>query len=281
VPPSHGGSRRFKSYSAHHPRQTNDDPFAPWFAALETRQLATLSFREVRRAVQALSSLYVERRGRLAEGKDLDSAGKRAAFALYFAPIHFLLVREVVRALGAAEPPPAEVLDLGCGTGAAGAAWALEAGGGTTVEGVDRSAWAVAEARWTLATLRLRGRVRRRAAEAAPLPGRRGAVIAAFTANELTDDARAVLLPRLLQAGRDGARLLVVEPIARRLSPWWAEWAAAFREVGGREDTWAFPATLPARLGLLDHASGLDHSELKGRSLWLPAPAIAGRRPRG
>ena len=258
-----------------------EHPFEHWFAALEERHLATLTFREVRRAVQALSSVYVERRGGLAEGKDLDSDGKRAAFALYFAPLHFLLVREIVRALGAAEPPPAEVLDLGCGTGAAGAAWALEAGGRTIVEGVDLRAWAVAEARWTLATLRLRGRVTRRAAEAAPLPGRRGAVIAAFTVNELTEDARAALLPRLLRAGRAGNRVLVVEPVARRLSPWWAGWAATFREGGGREDEWAFPAALPPRLALLDRASGLDHRELKGRSLWLPSAAIAGRRPRG
>ena len=257
------------------------DPFETWFAALEERHLATLTFREVRRAVQALSSLYVERRGCLARGRDLDSAGKRAAFALYFAPLHFLLVREVVRALGAAEPRPAKVLDLGCGTGAAGAAWALEASGRTAVEGVERRAWAAAEARWTLATLRLRGRVTRRAAEAAPLPGRGGGVIAAFTVNELSEGARAELLPRLLRAGREGARLLVVEPVARRLSPWWADWAAAFREAGGREDEWAFPAALPPRLALFDRASGLDHRELKGRSLWIPAAAIAGRRPRG
>jgi SAM-dependent methyltransferase len=225
----------------------------------------------VRRAVQALSSLYVERRGRLAQGRDLDSAGKRAAFALYFAPLHFLVVREVVRALDAAAPPPSTIVDLGCGTGAAGAAWALEANGRSDVHGIDRSGWAVAEARWNLAQLRLRGRASRGSAETTPLPRRRGAVIAAFTVNELSDAAREALLPRLVAAGRQGARVLVVEPIARRLAPWWGTWAAAFREVGGREDDWSFPATLPPRLALLDRASGLDHRELKGRSLWLPA----------
>jgi SAM-dependent methyltransferase len=224
----------------------------------------------VRRAVQALSSLYVERRGRLRQGQDLDSAGKRAAFALYFAPLHFLLVREVVRALGAAAPPPSPIVDLGCGTGAAGAAWAVETGGRSEVEGVDRSAWAVAEARWALKALRLRGRAHRGAAEKAPLPRRRGAVIAAFTLNELSEAARAALLPRLVAAGREGARVLVIEPIARRHLPWWDTWAAAVRQEGGREDEWAFPATLPPILALLDRASGLDHRELKGRSLWLP-----------
>jgi hypothetical protein len=246
------------------------DPFDDWFAALKKRHLADLTFPEVRRAVQALSSLYVERRGKLAGGGDLDSAGKRAAFALYFAPLHFLLVREIVRALGAATPVPERIVDLGCGTGAAGAAWAVETGGPSVVEGVDRSGWAVAEARWTYRALRLRGRARKGAAETTVLPGRRTAVIAAFTVNELTDDARAALLPRLLAAGREGARVLVVEPIARRLTPWWGAWAAAIRDGGGREDDWSFPATLPSTLALLDRASGLDHPALKGRSLWLP-----------
>ena len=113
-----------------------------WLAALEMRHLAERSFQEVRRSLQALSSLYVERRGRIASGAALEGAGKRAAFALYYGPIHFVLVREIVRSLGAASPAPARVLDLGCGTGVAGAAWAMEAGGRPIVEGVDRSAWA-------------------------------------------------------------------------------------------------------------------------------------------
>jgi SAM-dependent methyltransferase len=246
------------------------DAFEDWFGALEARHLADLKFPEVRRAVQALSSLYVERRGRLGQGRDLDSAGKRAAFALYFAPLHFLLVREVVRALGAATPAPSLIVDLGCGTGTAGAAWAVETGGRSAVEGIDRSGWAVAEAQWAFKTLRLRGRAHQGAAETARLPRRRGAVIAAFTLNELSAAAREALLPRLVAAGREGARVLVIEPIARRHLPWWSAWAAAVRQEGGREDEWAFPATLPSTLALLDRASGLDHHELKGRSLWLP-----------
>ena len=59
---------------------------------------------EVRRAVQALSSLYVERRASIDSGAAFSSAGKRAAFAMYFAPLHFLLVRAIVRALAARVP---------------------------------------------------------------------------------------------------------------------------------------------------------------------------------
>src|SRR5512135_1759049 len=98
---------------------TGDDRVTTWLAALEARHLADLRFAEVSRALRALSSAYVERRGRLAEGAALEGAGKRAAFALFYGPLHFLLVREVVRALGASDPAPARVVDLGCGTGVA------------------------------------------------------------------------------------------------------------------------------------------------------------------
>ncbi len=249
------------------------DPFAAYYEALEKRHLAELTFAEVRRALQALSSVYVERRERMASGAALEGAGKRAAFSLYYGPMHFLLVREIVRALPAPVRAPRRILDLGCGTGTAGAAWALECEPKAQVEGVDRSGWAVAEARWTYARLGLDGRATRADAATAPLPAARSGVLAAFTANELADDARARLLGRLREAAHHGSAVLVVEPIARRVNPWWPEWAAVFRAEGGREDEWRFRPELPERLALLGKAAGLDSRELTGRSLVLPGGA--------
>jgi len=246
-----------------------DDGFAAWFAALEARHRANLSFQEIRRALQALSSLYVERRGALASGAVFDGAGKRAAFALYYGPLHFLLVREVVRALGAAQPPVQRLLDLGSGSGAAGAAWALECRPRPLVAAVDQEGWAISETKWTLGCLGLRGRVSRANLSLAPLPAPPAAVLAAFALNELDDAARERLLPRLLEAGRNGSQVLIVEPLARRALPWWSAWAQAFQGVGGREDEWRFAVELPETLALLDKAAGLDHRELTGRSLWL------------
>ena len=246
-----------------------DDLFRTWFAALESRQLSRLTFAEVRRGLQALSVLYVERPRGLAAGTALDGAGKRAAFALFYAPLHFLLVREIVRALGAAAPAPRLIADLGCGTGAAGAAWATEAAGGCQISGVERSGWAVDEARWNYHILGVRGRAIRGDIGKAVLPGRRGAILAAFTVNELDEDARPRLLERLLAAARRHARVLVIEPIARRPFPWWDAWTGAFVAAGGRADGWRFRVDLPDRLRLLDRASVLDHRELTGRSLWL------------
>ena len=244
------------------------DRFAAYYEALEARHLSELTFAEVRRALSALSSLYVERRGRLAEGAAFDGAGKRAAFALYYGPMHFLLVREIVRGLGLPTPP--RILDLGCGTGAAGAAWALSGEPRARVEGVDRSAWAVAEARWTFARLGLHGRSSRGDAATAPLPGPRAGILAAFTVDELGEEPRRHLLGRLLDAAGSGTSVLVVEPISRRVTPWWPEWAKAVLAAGGREDEWRFRPDLPGRLALLGKAAGLDARELTGRSLALP-----------
>jgi hypothetical protein len=243
------------------------DPFPAWFAALERRHLEALEFREVRKALQSLSSLYVERRGRLAAGAALDSAGKRAAFALFYGPLHFLLLRAIVRELDAGATPPRAIVDLGCGTGVAGAAWALECAPPPAIEGVDASGWATAEARWTYGRLGLKGRVRRGDLSRVALGGRETGVVAAFTVNELDTTARDALRTRLLG---HGGPVLVVEPLARGAAPWWDEWEAAFRAAGGRADEWRFRAELPPTLKRLDRAAGLDHAQLTARSLFRP-----------
>jgi len=66
--------------------------FDDWLAALEARHLAELTFPEMSRALKALSSTYVERRQKISEGAALAGRGKRAAFALFYGPLHHLLV---------------------------------------------------------------------------------------------------------------------------------------------------------------------------------------------
>src|SRR4029453_16698307 len=101
------------------------------------------------RPLRALSSAYVERRHTVSRGGPLDSAGKRAAFALFYAPLHFLTCMHLIRALDQAPAlPPSSGVDVGCGTGVAGAAWAVPCSGSPSVLGIDRHPWAVDEARW-------------------------------------------------------------------------------------------------------------------------------------
>jgi hypothetical protein len=132
---------------------------------------------------------------------------------------------------------------------------------------VDVSGWAVAEARWTLARLGVSGRAARQDVATARLPRPPAGILAAFTVNELAEGSRRQLLSRLVEAAKAGSSVLVVEPVSRRVSPWWPEWAASLRAAGGREDEWRFRPALPETLALLGRAAGLDAHELVGRSL--------------
>jgi hypothetical protein len=239
--------------------------------------LANLRMPEVTRALRAVSSAYVQRRGR-AIGATLDGAGKRAAFALFYAPLHFLITDFVVRDLGAHMPAPRTILDIGCGTGAAGAAWSVESDG-VPVTGTDRHPWAIEEARWTYRHFGLNGRTR--LADVTRLPPLRPgtAVVAAFVLNELPERQRERFEQQLIEAAGRGVRILVIEPIARSITPWWERSAARFIHAGGRADEWRFPIDLPPQLRQLDKAAGLDHRELTARSLYCPADsgyALAG-----
>ena len=248
------------------------DLFGSWFEALERRHLAALTFAEVRRSVQALSSLYVERRQRLDSGSPFSGAGKRAAFALFFAPLHFLLVREIVRALNATVPDGAAIVDLGCGTGSAGAAWALEMPYRTDLIGVDVNSWALEECRWNYKHLSVAGKTRKGDLKTFRIPDR-SAVIAAFTMNELEAADRDRILEERLKLNQSGLSSLVVEPIAKRMTSWWDDWKRRIVASGGRADEWRFRVVLPEHLALMDRAAGLDHREITGRSLWLPGGA--------
>jgi SAM-dependent methyltransferase len=246
-----------------------DDAVDSWLEALEARHLGDLTPSEVARALRALSSCYVERREKLAEGSALGSAGKRAAFALFYAPLHFLVTREVVRALPDALPPLAQVIDLGCGTGAAGAAWAIE-GGARRITGYDRHPWAVNEANWTYRQFGLQGRAVQADIARAKLPvGGGTGIIAAYAVNELSNDTKRAVLPKLIDVRRLGCHLLVIEPIARRGAAWWDEWEHAVVRSQGRSDEWRFPVRLPARQQQLARAAGLNPRELTARTLWL------------
>jgi hypothetical protein len=247
----------------------SSDVVANWLEALERRHLADLTPAEVARALRALSSCYVERRARLSHGGALETRGKRAAFALFYGPVHFLICRNILRTLSPAVVGISEVLDLGCGTGTAGAAWALEAGARRLI-GVDQHPWAVAEASWTYAHLRLIGHTRRGDVGGIRIRAEQGTgVVVAYTVNELPEGTRATLLRRLLEVGRRGSRVLVIEPIARRVSRWWDEWHGAFERAGGASREWRFPADLPDCQRQLARAAGLDPRELTARSLLL------------
>jgi trans-aconitate methyltransferase len=162
-----------------------------------------------------------------------------------------------------------QVLDLGCATGASGAAWAIDADR-CTLSGIDRHPWAIAEANWTYRRLGLGGRAVRGNIERVRLAAGAGdAILAAYAVNELPEPVREILLPRLLDAHRRGARILIVEPIARGIAAWWPRWEKALTNAGGLSNEWRFRAELPPRQQQLARAAGLNPREYTARTISL------------
>ena len=101
------------------------------------------------------------------------------------------------------------------------------------------------------------------------IPRAAQAVVLGWVINELDHESRAALLAKLLEAAKGGVAILILEPIATRIAPWWADWASAFERLGGRADEWRFPIELPDWLARLDRAAGLRHEKLTARSIYI------------
>lgn len=255
--------------------------FDRWHAALLERFLRDLTYQEIRKGVQALSAAYVGRGPRIQAGAPFEGAGKRAAFSLFFAPLHFIAVHHAVREIDFDKIPVSRVWDMGCGTGAGGAAWAVAArealgdGAGEAADeaprsmkilGVDRSGFALEEAQGTYRAMGVACETRR-ADLSREIPRGKGAALFAYTLNELDERAR----DRLLAELRRGTfrPLLVVEPVAKRIAPWWARWERALGQevLALHAFEWRKRLELPEWIASMDRAAGLNHSELTARVL--------------
>ena len=258
-----------------------------WVRRLIERHTRAFTRAEFLKSVRALSARYVERRADLSDRPAIDSPGKRAAFAAFYAPLHLLTVQAVVSALDLGDSPVSRITDLGCGTGAAGAGWALAAARRPTVVGVDRLAWPLAEATWNWQALGVPGRTRR-----ADLAGvveqlardsrhQRGsgearghALLFGWAINELDASSRQRVLHALIELAATGTACLIVEPIARASTPWWRDWEDALAPFGARSDDWKFQLPLPPALAQLDREAGFRRDGLAARSCWIAARSM-------
>jgi hypothetical protein len=100
--------------------------------------------------------------------------------------------------------------------------------------------------------------------------GRRDtSAIAAYVLNELAETERRRLEDVLVDIGRSGRRILVLEPLARGVVPWWPETAERIRSLGGRADEWRLSIEAPPAVMRLGDAAGLNHRELRLQTLFL------------
>jgi len=231
---------------------------------------------EFLKAIRALSARYVERHGSLPDRSPLDSAGKRAAFAGFYAPLHFVTAQHVMAAIGA--PPGVDTLiDAGCGTGVAGAAWALASSARPAITGIDLNSWVLDDARANWRALDLDGRavrgdfverIEQLGAKSDRRPPASTGVVFGWSVNELDAPTRKRAQAAVQNLASRGVRILVLEPISRSLVPWWNEWASA-----GRASEWRFADALPPFLAELSDEAGFSRDELTVRSLTFNWPA--------
>lgn len=240
-----------------------------YIEALLDRHLRDLKFSEVARALRALSAGYVEKREEGGLARALDGRGKRAAFALYYGATHFLAALALVRELdlGFKGGGRSTILDLGCGTGACGAAWALESEGSPQVIGADRSSFALHEARWTYQTLRIKAETSRSMSETLESIRRPDGVVIGWTLNELDDAKRELIAGRVRPWIAKGTRLLVIEPVSKRVAPWWDEWAKRFLEGQVTVLEKKLRLSLPPKIALLARSAGLSTDAMVARVL--------------
>jgi hypothetical protein len=236
-----------------------------WLESALERQLP-LTFRDVRKGVQALSSRYVERRGEKgAIAKALDGPARRAAFATYYAGLHLLQAFLAAQRLRGMEDVE-RIFDLGAGTGAVGFGVALTLPTPATVHAYDRSGWALAEARQAGRDVGVPVRTRKQdLAKGLPRIGSGDALVAGWFLNELEPTTRGQAVDQIAVAREAGARVLVLEPLAGVAAPWWPEVAS---RLGFRaDDEVRERIALPQWLRDMDRAAGLDHSELRARAM--------------
>ena len=243
-----------------------------WLQAEEAAHCPPLDRTELRKGIQALSDLYVARRsgGRLSQ-RAAEGPAKRAAFATFFAPLHFFTCWAVLQRV--ATPgglAGGKVVDLGCGTGAVGAAVA-RFGGADSVLGIDRTGWSLGAAARTWQHLDVVGRGRRASLPAGMGWPKGGATLTfGWSLNELPENDRVDTLKRVEAGLRKGCGLLVLEPLSRRITPWWEEVAGRLGRLGVAAHQVKVSVELPPLLRDLDRAAGLDHRLLGARALWRP-----------
>jgi hypothetical protein len=244
--------------------------YEAWLNARITQAERELSFREIRKGVQAIQADYLGRlKGRTLGGRAMEGRAKRAAFATFYAAIHHATVYGWLQTEPLGSLPRFQALhDLGCGTGAVGAAVARSLETRPELRGLDQHPWAVSEARDCYRLFGLRGGARR-----GTLPGglpRIGAgelIVAGWSFNELDDRARESLIDPLKRSLGRGAGLLLFEPISEKICPWWSSWVRALQSQGAQEHRVKFAWDRPEWIRRMDRAAKMNHSILSARVL--------------
>lgn len=241
--------------------------FQEWLNANEAFYGQNLTFPEIRRALQALSTRYVQKRDKV-HGHDKMGLGHQAAFCLFYGALHGLIVAETLGKLTPVLqlPSGAKILDLGCGNGICGAVWARLTPNPGPVHGIERQKWAVTATRQTYRQMGLKGLATTGCFLKSKWP-KADAILAAWALNELNTSEREKVRSRMLLHQNQGGYLFVLEPISRAISPWWEKWGQPLLDQGANRGELKLNLSLPPLLAKLDKAAGMNHRQVKVRYL--------------
>jgi len=243
--------------------------FEAWLSARTAKAESELSFREIRKGVQAVQADYLGRLKGTRGARVMEGRGKRAAFATFYAAIHHLTVYGWLQSEPLGVLPRFRTLhDLGCGTGAVGAAVARCLDPRPELQGVDKNPWAVSEARDCYRHFGLSGGARRGTLPGGlPRIGEGDLIVAGWSVNELDEGSREALLGQLKRVLGRGAGLLLVEPISEKICPWWSSWVRSLKGSGATDHRVKFSCDRPEWILRMDRAAKMDHSILSARVL--------------
>jgi hypothetical protein len=83
-------------------------------------------------------------------------------------------------------------------------------------------------------------------------------IVAGWAVNELPDGTRDQLLSLVGRAVEAGASLLLIEPLARGVTPWWNQWVATLAPQGAEAQECRFTLSLPPLVADLARSAGLS-----------------------
>ena len=82
-------------------------------------------------------------------------------------------------------------------------------------------------------------------------------IVIGWTLNELDDAKRALVAERLAHWVAKGSRLLVIEPVSKRVTPWWDEWVQKLPSAHCSVFEKRLRLDLPPKIALLARSAGL------------------------
>lgn len=246
-----------------------------WWAKLEAihnESRAGLTRRAWHQAIQAASRNYTSQRQRLSQSVAPSPAIQLAQHG-YYGVMHALIVQAIAAYFHIQQWPFQRLIDIGCNTGVAGLTLCAQLPTITSYIGLEPQRWAAKKAKQFQLACAIPGKIFS-GTGLTWQPQKGDLILLSFVLNEMTESQRKVLHSKLLHHLEKGAGILIIEPIARHITPWWDSWLQSFLPWSYSQANLqkAWPVQTPQMWFESHHGAGFHHQRWKARSLWIYHP---------